>query len=595
MHQSHLLLSASKPALQQRGGKTDGAPLRHRVCAPLLCCCLISSAQLSGCAAEPPRPTRTIGVIPPSAQQPGSPQKAEDASAADDHLASDEEITAPDPDGIDEQDPHSPDPESTEASPPQGYSFAEVIGVAHDKLMTLQQKMAVQSSQLAVISEINQSYCERWSEQQTTCAGLISLDASGLAMGETCNQNLNDSQHRLHLQVNTRWESTGSAPPSVTFHLRANDTLRSNDLTLGKQQFLTWTPLAGAPSGAESPSLYEVKKLELVATSSTFPDQSQGQFIFELLVNDYPVLVTDHLLPWEQGDTRIRMNTIPLAQLIHAPGCVITQSELASLAREIRERHEDDLFSEAEGGTLSEPTLTVDPEAPSDELAIQLQEIRDRIEGNEQKLAESQTLIDREYDRNGKLRRLLLTEYRGGCRAREKVENLEIFLTGSHLPDSDWDRTATDTQKKTEGQPHAITFSFSREIQLTHSDEATSPLFTSSGYISSAEFSTFNVSDLQYLRIKKGGRGYSSDLNCWSIIGWSKWGFGKKCEWQNRETHRYNLQHLLVKVNGEPFLRFSNLAFDFAGTQDTWQESNLATSSEYVEYMTSSTCSGGGI
>lgn len=595
---SQLFFNAGDRGELCRGGKSGVTPLTPRTGAPFLSFCLIGSALLAGCATEPPRPARTVGVIPPTEQERGASQRTEDASSEGDRKDREDRMPgaagAAGGDVPSNESPTSPQLDESEPLPPNGYSFAEVIDVAQEKLLALQQKVAIQSSQLAVISEINQSYCERWSEQQTTCAGLISLQAEGPAMGETCNPNLNVSQDKARLQVSTRWESKSSGLPDFTFYLRANDTFRTNDLTLGKRQNLVWTPLAGAPPPVESPSIYEVKKLELVASGATLPEQSQGQIVFELLVDDYPVLITDNLLPWEPGDTRIRINTIPLAHLIQAPGCVITQNDLAVLAESIREKHEEDLVYGGDGGGSPEPKPVVDANAPADELATQLQDIRNQIEAGEQKLAESQTLIDREYDRNGKLRRLLLTEYRSGCKANEKIETLEIFLTGSRLPDSDWDRTATDAEKKTEGQPQAITFSFSREIQLTHSDEVSNPLFTSSGYISSADFSSFTVSDLQYLRIKKGGRGYSSDLNCWSIIGWSKWGLGKNCEWQNRETHRYNLQHLLVKLNGQPFLRFSNLAFDFSGTQDTWQESNLATSSEYVEFMTSSTCTNGG-
>ncbi len=244
----------------------------------------------------------------------------------------------------------------------------------------------------------------------------------------------------------------------------------------------------------------------------------------------------------------------------------------------------------AEGSAADMPTEMESLSEQDEADLLRLEQLNDLIQRKEAKIVEIQADLDREYDRNGKLRRKLLTEYRQGCRSQESVANLEVFLKGTHLADSDWDRAFTEEERSTEGNPERISIGLSKEINLVNSNEVENPIFTQDGYIASEDFGAFKVADLQYLRVKKGGKGQKADLNCWSIFGWTKWGPGKKCEWQNRESHRYALDEVTVKVNGEVFLRFTGLDFQFADNQDTWQETQLSKSTEYIQFMTSDSC-----
>jgi hypothetical protein len=544
---------------------------------------------LVACAGEPPQPSHTRNPASATAEAPKSSPAADatkrsfTSQGGADHTAATFEEES-----IDEPGEPEPLPSDEPPSPPQGYSFSEVITEARGHLLIVQRRLLDQSAQLAAVSEINRSYCQRWLEQKQTCNALINLQGNGTPAGETCESTLPELSNGARLQMSLSWTNSSETAPALTFYLRANDSLRTNEVTLGASQVLEWTPMPGSSATSESLNLYEISKLELVANGS-LPNDRQS-ITFELLADGIPVLGNSDILPWEPGDTRVRLNTIPLFQLIQNPNCVVTEDDLAQIAEDVRERVSTGSDAGGEEEPLPEADPRADEEGEPEDFIAQLDTIRMRINDAENELSTRQKQMDREYDRNGKLRRLLLTEYRSGCKANEKIEKLEIFLTGSHLPDSDWDRTFTKEKKETEGRPEQLSFSFGREIHLTHSDEVNDPKFTSSGYLTSSDFSSFTVLDLQYLRIKKGGRGYSADLNCWTIIGWSKWGLGKKCEWQNRETHRYSLQDVRVKVNGQSFLRFSNLSFNFSGTEDTWQESNLAVSSEYIDFMTSPTC-----
>lgn len=225
------------------------------------------------------------------------------------------------------------------------------------------------------------------------------------------------------------------------------------------------------------------------------------------------------------------------------------------------------------------------------ELANKIRATQEEIKKLESKMRATQENLDREHDRNGKLRQKLLSRYSQGCKSNEKIKTLEIFLQGSHLPDSDWDRANTRSEKPNEGNPTNIVFSFGREISITQSNEEMSPVFTSEGYLASRSFENFTPADISMIKITKGGRGFVSDLACWSIIGWSKWGLGKKCEWRNSETNRYALDSIQVKINSQLFFSTKQIGFIFADQNFTWQESNLAKSTDYINFMTSTLCS----
>ena len=206
------------------------------------------------------------------------------------------------------------------------------------------------------------------------------------------------------------------------------------------------------------------------------------------------------------------------------------------------------------------------------------------------------------FDRNSNVRRYLRLvnesaratedDIQQNC-LQKKLGSLELFVTGEHLPDSDWDRKAAQVIRKTEGQPQSIDFDMGPGIFLQNADEHRAPLFSAAGYLWSEAFKDRSPLDLTEVRITKKGSGYQSMLNCWSILGWSRWGLGKDCEHQNRETHRYRLDDLEIRVNNQVFFKETGIGFVFEMNKNVWQSGPLSSNPDHQKFLSTVNCQGG--
>ena len=118
-----------------------------------------------------------------------------------------------------------------------------------------------------------------------------------------------------------------------------------------------------------------------------------------------------------------------------------------------------------------------------------------------------------------------------------------------------------------------------------HADEEQQSVFRADGSLVITTFTNRKIGDIERISLKKGGVSYDSLKNCWNTFP-----LGQACEWQNRESARYKLNGIAIKVNDQ--LLYSRDAIGFELKKDflEWSDKNLAANPDYVALMRRQDC-----
>ncbi len=205
------------------------------------------------------------------------------------------------------------------------------------------------------------------------------------------------------------------------------------------------------------------------------------------------------------------------------------------------------------------------------------------IEALVRRVADRQAELQRERDRNGRLKNELLGQsVNGNCWLEQRVKKLEVLVVGSHLPNGTPQRTSAES----EGNAGLIKIVFSENFVAQIDDEENYQLFGTAGKYISQAFGAKLIRDMSFLKIEKGGVHYNSSKKCKS----SFLGIKTSCYNEKSETHRYSLGSITVKVNDQVLYSRAGINYTFEGDNFVWQETNLAVNPEYIKLMARTDC-----
>lgn len=209
------------------------------------------------------------------------------------------------------------------------------------------------------------------------------------------------------------------------------------------------------------------------------------------------------------------------------------------------------------------------------------------IEALVRRVAERQAELQRERDRNGRMKSEFsgaVASSNGSCWAEQPVRKLEVLVTGSHLPNGNASRG--DSAKKTVGNPALIKIVFSENFAVQVENEEQYQLFAQSGRYVSQDFSNKKIREMGFLKVEKGGVGYKAQkvtTPCFMGIGcWTGY--------DSSETNRYNLASITVKVNDQTVYQRGGINYTFEGDRRVWQDGGLGGNPEYVRLMARTDC-----
>lgn len=459
---------------------------------------------------------------------------------------------------------------------------------------------------LGRVQRVNALLCSKYQEQAASCPLLYPLLAyprdqnNTLAIPCTPYREKGDSP-RIEIQVPTSlWISLnlGASKSPEKFLLKANKgTLLSNEFVSGSRTKLTWRSNAEGGSQTTFPTLADLTDLQIApAASAKMPDWKLGTTLDigfqsfktvdgQSVADDSYLISSAALLPWKKNALIADITLAELGIWNTSSRCQTTEAQIDSLVTSVKPQTEA-TPSAAHKIEKKNFNKFAEAEAALKEFSSGLKETKSLIIGIDGEL-------ERENERGSKLRTQLRSSKVSSCHDRQPLRNIEIYLKGSHLEDSEWDRNSTEIERKSEGSPERIEINLGTKVILRNNSEESSPIFNASGFLASNDFQALSAMDVDFIRIKKLGIGFQSTLNCWTIIGWSRWGLGKKCEYRNSETNRYRMDSLLIRIDGRDFFRSESLNFSFSGDTKTWEETRLSNSEEYTNFMTNESCKGG--
>jgi hypothetical protein len=546
----------------------------------------IAAFGLVACGTERPVPTRAL-TESAVAKEINQPEVINQLPADDDEPPKQQV-------GGSDQTRHSDNEEQLRLS-----LLAELDGIGHE-ILRLQNTRLQKETLANRVLRVNTALCERHQQIANTCLGTLPLDSVLARELDDRSPNPCEVLSPAHASTTPNtWVSlrTPASAAPLRFVLRAaGDALVSSEFAANGQRIpLAWSL---TPHGQTfKPSADEIRIGNLgtgfrvaAADGSNLPPWSTD-VTFSFGSGDQELLATPSLLSWSPRAGSAAISTMALPIKTQASRCTISESEIDGIIKQV---HQDNPIALDTTPAADSSTTPSHKGVLTGAKTETIQNIRARM--NKELLSLRSTLhkaggtLDHLSDQGGRIRRLIEGNRLQQCEGNTKLGHIEIFIKGKHLQDTDWDRTASEIERSSEGSPERIQISMGEDLVLSNANEVKNPLFQAEGYLRSDQHTDKSPLDISHIRITKGGTGYSALLNCWSIIGWTRWGAGKKCEYQNRETHRYVLEEILVRVGGADFFKRSAINHVFEGVRQTWFQERLGDSPEYVQFMTTNSC-----
>ena len=461
------------------------------------------------------------------------------------------------------------------AGPTDAFALTQQLDEARKVALELKDRKKATHNQLALVQQVNNKFCQRLFQYRNECGPAARLlpDPTEKVFG--CVSNVDNP---LHLTPQFTVKVAGSA---AQFKLVADQNIESSPFFGGQTTVLTWN--ADASKDKQSPRISDLINLKLKQLSGTLTPLADLDFEFKM--GSAVVFNKADLFAIPDSLSSYRLNVLALSEDQRSPACRVPDSELAlliELARkdiEAQPALEDTAAasSPVPAGTLDESALATDAE----KLAL----LKKNIDTLRAGIGLQASSLDRENDRNGKLRRELMGDASTGCFAKQSLNKLEIILKGEHLVLPDWDRLLAKNAVAPVGSPKQITFQFGDDLSYVHADEEQQSVFRADGSLVITTFTNRKIGDIERISLKKGGVSYDSLKNCWNTFP-----LGQACEWQNRESARYKLNGIAIKVNDQ--LLYSRDAIGFELKKDflEWSDKNLAANPDYVALMRRQDC-----
>lgn len=419
------------------------------------------------------------------------------------------------------------------------------------------------NAQLAQIYSVKDALCKRQSELIASCIVHTPLSPTNWRTASACR-----SDRRIW---DSRQFSIDFRGLTGRFQLVLDNSIESSVFEGGKTTNVQWTS-RGSRSLKEL-KLSDVGVIKLKAIEGSLSDLDVATFEFK--VDNKILLNQNDFLFNTRTENAVFISQIPLTNELSTPECHVDETELESIVE----------------GALSKVALPEKNSIPDEKTDLSF-EIR------AQSYMEIISNLQREYDLRSdaylasaqdisRIRRDLRGDLQLGCWSREIVKTIELNINGSHLPLSDWDRSRTQQSLGPMGNPTQTVLNLGGGLRFSNNDENTTAIFREGSRWLMNASTDLTIGDISNIQLQKGGYSYQSTKNCWSTWG----GLGTACEWQNRESNRYHMAGMSLKINGQTIYRRDSIEFSFERNSLNWIEKDLTSNPAYVELMRRRDCS----
>jgi hypothetical protein len=452
-----------------------------------------------------------------------------------------------------ESDPSKLDPES----------WAKKLAGLRENAVKIAADLTAVDIQLAQIYSVKSALCKRQGELISACIIHTPLSPTNWRTASACR-----ADRRIW---DSRQFSVDLRGITGRFQIVLDNSIESSVFESGKPVTIQWT--ARGSRSLKDLKLSDVSTIKLRSIEGGLADIENSTF--EFMVDKKILLNQNDFLFNTKTDNAIVVSQIPLTNELSTPECRVDETELESIV----------------DGALSKVIPPEKKSLPEDKTELS-SELR------AQNYTDLIAYLQREYDTKSdsflasaqdvsRIRRDLRGDLQLGCWGKEIIKSIEVNINGSHLPLSDWDRSRTQQPLAPMGNPTQTAIDLGGGLRFANNDENTTTIFRDGGRWLMSAVTDLTIGDISNIQLQKGGYSYHSTKNCWSTWG----GLGTACEWQNRESDRYHMLGMTLKINGQTIYHREAIDFVFERNTLTWIEKDLTANPAYVDLMRRRDCS----
>ncbi|MBP6217364.1 MAG: hypothetical protein KA436_02115 [Oligoflexales bacterium] len=431
---------------------------------------------------------------------------------------------------------------------------------------------------MLVYKTINEQLCSRIMKVRSECA---------VAQQITGSANTSDE-----LQCGGGQSQTSTASRKLTAQLFADDSeAASGDFILevqgGKDQGIylsstfkkgveadiSFKPLVAQSAKSVAPQFRNLTVISIKKQDgSALPNKNSMRLVLKM--GDSVLIDGIGLVPSEATEAQKDKKYIyPLSKIVNlaeSEACLVTADEVDNLKNAIR----TDVRNKKGPATVSNFS------GQKNALIINITKIK-------KKISDRQAGLEDARNRLLKLTAELTPDSLFGCYANQPIQTLRIELDGRPLPARNLAKSFKDPFSST-GNPLDSKIELGSAVSVNINS-----LQHVGGYWEGPVPNTL-ISNIEYLKITKGGIGYRSDQTCTSQLI-----LAETCSYKVQEENMYSLTGITVKVNGIIIYSNKNLDLIFGDDQNqykdprsimTWSAPTFRSNENWVKLMQRTDC-----
>lgn len=436
------------------------------------------------------------------------------------------------------------------------------------ELQARSQEDSSSKEEYAILTSINQAFCERLNKLRTECVAAARIMPSSSDRALACDGNFDAVSKKHNISVTFK----GGRGKWV---LIANDTFQSSPFGSGTSD-ITFSSTGN--DDVKAPQLKEISKLYIRSMDGAV--NAGTRYTFSLSV-DGVVLLQGGLLPLPDSgsDNTLLVSVSDIQMMAMSNTCRVSPSELTGIKEQVKSQVTAQLVQDRREGYSAGGSSS-----SSNRGALIQKILQHRMAINE-----IFPVLEDERSRNLALTNSLKSDLDVGCQMNELINELKIEVTGAHTAISNLLETNDNGWKNPSGNQglcQQVEFRFGPDLAFSI-DQSKHSIIGSPGtaYIASSIPEGAKIGSVEYVSVLKKAVCFDN-----TAVKEREMMFFEKTRYEVREKHQMSINRIKITINGmEAYNTSVDLLFDYKHTKP-WKDPKFRENPAWVELMTNTNC-----
>lgn len=394
-------------------------------------------------------------------------------------------------------------------------------------------KLADSKAEMKLLTALTDSYCQELVKLRSQCVHASPLVSSKQDFDSICSGKTPPAE--------ITWKASVSADQPVK--LVAHAAQYETDYIQGSQQAIVWKKVGSGGAVVRSPQLIELSDLQIKPKN----DEEIKINSFALWAGTTEVLNSSDV-PLQDKGKSFNVNLMKFKTALDSGKCTLDESTMNALRTKAQNDSQNQEGKDIYGNELNQVLLALEPMRA----------------------------------RKASLEKALTGKVSLGCWASVKLNRFEVLIDGGHLEDKS--AGTSNSAPSNEGSPDTYSVRFSESIGISHPSESTLSVFRTGGRILTEDLKDFEISQLQFVQIKREGVAFESQQKASGGL------FGGGISYQNLEVGRTRLTNLQIKVGGELIYEKKGINHDFEKGKLIWTDKDIFLNPAFQKLFQRSDC-----